>query len=256
MPAGVGRHGLDEAPASAPLGLAARLRGYVGARSLGGSLARRGVRGTLRLALLDAGRGARRLFFYAAATGFDRWHDIDTRGIVAQQELGVDAAITAHSEFYLGCHPTQFRRFIPALGIDCSRYTFVDLGSGKGRALLLAREFGFARIIGVELSPLLSAAAAANIARARRFTRSEPTIEATTGNAAEFVFPRAPTVLFLSNPFDATVLAPVLDALAPVAREHPVFVIYQGPRERALVERVPWLTVAATDRNCVIYRSV
>ena len=233
-----------------------RLWGYVGSRNLRGSLARRGVAGTAALLALDVGHSARRLLFVAAETAFDRWHGVDTRGLVAQHELGVDAAVTEHSQYYLGAYPSQLRDFIAALGIDCTRHVFVDLGSGKGKALLLARERGFARVIGVELSPLLSATAAANVARARRFSDGSAAIELITGSAADFVFPDEPTVLWLNNPFDATVLAPVLRALAAVAAAHPVYVIYQGPSERALLERTPWLTVLATRRNCVIYRSV
>jgi predicted RNA methylase len=34
--------------------------------------------------------------------------------------------------------------------------TFVDIGSGKGRALIIAAEYAFKRIIGVEYSPSLA----------------------------------------------------------------------------------------------------
>ena len=46
-------------------------------------------------------------------------------------------------------------------------YTFIDLGSGMGRAVFVASEFPFRRIVGVEITPELHAIAARNLRRYR-----------------------------------------------------------------------------------------
>ena len=56
-----------------------------------------------------------------------------------------------------------FREMMNRLAIDFSRLTFIDIGSGKGRALLLASEYPFRRIIGIELLPDLNRIAQENI---------------------------------------------------------------------------------------------
>ncbi len=59
---------------------------------------------------------------------------------------------------------------------DRSRqFTFVDFGAGKGRVALLAAKYPFVRVIGIEHSPRLVAAAKENAARfAQRNKSSVP----------------------------------------------------------------------------------
>jgi len=60
-----------------------------------------------------------------------------------------------------------------AMPIDLSKFTFIDLGAGKGRALLMASDYLFQKIIGVEFMPELH--------HARR--KISPSIQTTAGNA-------------------------------------------------------------------------
>jgi SAM-dependent methyltransferase len=98
---------------------------------------------------------------------------------------------------YFGVPPSAFRRILDWLQdrfhLEFEKCTFIDLGSGKGRALLIASEYAFGAIVGVELSPKLHAIAAANIAGSRgtaQRSRNARTIEA---DATEFRFPCIPT---------------------------------------------------------------
>ncbi len=61
--------------------------------------------------------------------------------------------------------PNIFTTRISSLLIDYRQFVFVDFGFGKGTALLLATEFPFKRIIGVEFSPELHRIAEENIKR-------------------------------------------------------------------------------------------
>lgn len=99
--------------------------------------------------------------------------------------------------------------------------TFIDLGCGKGRALILAHEAGFRNIVGVEFAPELAATARANLALV------SVTAEVIACDAADFNFPGGPLAIFLNNPFDGSVLKPVLDHLQ--ARSEQGYVIYVAP---------------------------
>ena len=64
---------------------------------------------------------------------------------------------------YQPTEPELFREMMGALPIELERFTFVDIGSGKGRTLLMASEFPFKRIVGVELMEELHRAAEENL---------------------------------------------------------------------------------------------
>src|SRR5215469_11602963 len=66
---------------------------------------------------------------------------------------------------YQPIEPDIFHEMLSAVPADFRHYTFIDIGSGKGRALLLASESRFRRIIGIELLPELNRIAQANIAK-------------------------------------------------------------------------------------------
>ncbi|MGA9509607.1 MAG: class I SAM-dependent methyltransferase [Candidatus Sulfotelmatobacter sp.] len=128
-----------------------------------------------------------------------------------------------------------FHEMIEALsaqtGFDFRQFIFLDLGSGKGRTLLMASDYPFRLIVGVELLPALHDSAWNNI----RKYQSEPqkcfAMESICGNATEFDFPVEPTVLFLFNPFPESGLRRVIGNLERSLREHPrrVYVLYHNP---------------------------
>ncbi|MFZ0536633.1 MAG: class I SAM-dependent methyltransferase, partial [Candidatus Sulfotelmatobacter sp.] len=119
---------------------------------------------------------------------------------------------------------------------------FLDLGSGKGRALLMASDYPFRRIVGVELLPALNDAAQDNICKYRSESQKCFAMESICGDAAEFAFPDEPTVLFLFNPFPESGLRNVIANLEQSLREHPrrVYVLYHNP----LLEHVLGASIA------------
>ena len=116
-------------------------------------------------------------------------------------------------------------------GFDFGAFTFIDLGSGKGRTLLMASDYPFRRIVGVELLPALHRAAQENLGKYRSERQKCFAIEAICGDAAEFAFPVEPTVLFLFNPFPESGLRRVIANLERSLREQPrvVYVLYHNP---------------------------
>jgi predicted RNA methylase len=127
--------------------------------------------------------------------------------------------------------------------IDLQTYTFIDLGSGKGRALLLAAMYPFARIVGVEVQPGLDAVARQNIERFDDGAQRCHHIESLCADAREYVFPPTNVVLYLFNPFPDYVLREVLANLVTSARStpRPIYVIYNAPFEQQEFARVPEL---------------
>jgi SAM-dependent methyltransferase len=183
---------------------------------------------------------------------FDLEYGTDTSGLITGEDLSSGRWNDLWNTAYYGISPSGFNQMFEALGLDWQRFAFVDMGSGKGRALLLASRFPFRRIIGVEISPELSAAATANIARFSAPWQSCREIEALTSDAAEFEYPAGPFVLFLNEPFLPPVLKRCLKNLTRSVAAEPreVYVVYVNPVFERLLKQVPGL-VKQWDRNFI-----
>ena len=64
---------------------------------------------------------------------------------------------------YQPTEPALFKEMMAYLKIDFQEFTFIDIGSGKGRVLLMAADYPFRRILGIELLPALHRVAQENL---------------------------------------------------------------------------------------------
>jgi SAM-dependent methyltransferase len=110
-------------------------------------------------------------------------------------------------------------------------YTFLDLGSGKGRTLLMASDYPFRRIVGVELLPSLHEIAQENLRKYKSESQKCFALEAICADATTFSFPEEPLVIFLFNPFPESGMRQVIANLGESLQKHrrPVFVLYHNP---------------------------
>jgi SAM-dependent methyltransferase len=152
---------------------------------------------------------------------FDQTHGVDTSGLVPAAHLLTGHPNDEHVTAYYGVAPSilrtliaKWRETIPPHPIH--RYTFLDIGSGKGRGLLVASEYHFKKVIGIELNPALATIARQNIAAWTAAHAADITapqlapIEVLEQDALGYEFPRTPTLLFLFHPFEAPVLQQLL----------------------------------------------
>lgn len=177
---------------------------------------------------------------------FDEAHGIETGGFRSWRELQAGGANDPYISGYLGIAPSVGRRVI-GLVENPGDYTFVDLGCGKGRALVLASERPFRRVIGVEIAAELAAAAAANARAIRARHPERPPIEVLQADAASFIPPPGPLVIFLYQPFEMPVMRAVAAALAAslAGSPRPAVVIYVFPVLKRAFDRLPILERAA-----------
>jgi SAM-dependent methyltransferase len=158
---------------------------------------------------------------------------------------------------YQPCDPALFRETLGMLQSDFRGFTFVDIGSGKGRALLMAAGYPFRRVIGVELLPQLHAAARRNIEEFATQETECRDVVSMCMDAADFEFPPEPLVLFLFNPLPEPALEQVLNRLGQSLDRHPrtVYAVYHNPvLEHVFSNDARWQRVAGTMQYC-IYRN-
>jgi len=181
----------------------------------------------------------------------------DTSADVRLADLDISSPNKQHGQQYQPTRHRQFLRALRALGIkDHREWTFIDLGSGKGRVLLAAAAFPFARIVGVEFSVELNAIARENIAK-RLGGLCCHQIELVHADAAEWQFPNGRMIVFLYNPFDSEVLARVLYNLEASLRLHQreVYVIYAVPAWKEIFDGSPLLEAVRSSWTISIYRT-
>jgi SAM-dependent methyltransferase len=151
---------------------------------------------------------------------FDRLYGIHTAGVTSLRRLRVVSQNKREGVRHQPVDPDWFERGIREIP-NCAEFTFVDMGCGKGRGLVLARRAGFERIVGVEFAPALARTARRNL---RKLGLEA---EIVVGDAATYVFRDEPTVLFLYNPFGKGILSQVHENLQALNAR--LYVLYVNP---------------------------
>ena len=134
---------------------------------------------------------------------FDWRHGTDTHQECYLNTQGVtDVQALQGNDVYRPFWRKEFYDAIRALDVDLTDYLFIDIGSGKGKLLLLASDFPFAGLVGVEYAPALHAIAVKNIQRFFKDKPARPDVMSVNADALTWELPSKPAVYFLYNPFD------------------------------------------------------
>ena len=137
---------------------------------------------------------------------FDSSHDVDTGGFVTLDKVGASEADQKSGTAYAGTPPDEFRRALAAVPVHHPDYTFIDFGSGKGRAVLLAAAYPFKAVVGVEFAPALHAVAERNLANYRGL-RACADVRLECADATTYPLPDGPLVCYFYNPFQRDAMA-------------------------------------------------
>jgi len=141
-------------------------------------------------------------------------------------------------------------RVLPQLSIEYERFVFVDLGSGKGRALMEATTYPFKRIIGVEFVPELHQSAQLAVRRYQNKTGRGHNIDLLCLDACHFEIPTQDVILYFYNPFTEKVMAQVLANLEASLRSqwrHAV-IVYLNSVCAHLMDRLHFLRLVEQGR--------
>lgn len=185
---------------------------------------------------------------------FDWRRGTDTGGLIPLEELH---EIASRNRIYGVRHqpsaPRTVRRMLSRGELQHDKYTFIDYGSGKGRALLIAGEYTFQDLVGVEFSPELQRICAAN------FRRTLPgcNVQLVCCDVVDYRLPVVPTVVFLYHPFQETVMRQVLKNIENSWLHCPrdLWVMYSNPTFRQLFTNYSFLNLVFEARAFAIYRS-
>ena len=202
------------------------------------------------------------LFIRSAATRleglwFDATRHVQTSSPVSLHQLTLVGTEQIGGD-YLPTRPSVVRQTLARLPIqNHQEYTFIDLGSGKGRILLIAAEYPFRKVQGLEIALELHREAKQNISRYHHPSQRCALIESVNVDALEYAFPEGNLILYLFNPFLPEVLKKVLTNLESSLAQRPrhVIVILVNPVFGSVVEEKPFLRLYLENRRFRIYQS-
>jgi hypothetical protein len=202
---------------------------------------------------------------------FDQRHGVDTEGKfggwIYLSDLDIPSSNWFDGNDYAAIEPARFRKVMACLPIAFDEYTFIDFGSGKGRALLLASEFPFKRIIGLEFSPELHGNAEENITRYRAYgadvsnSQKCRDIRSVNTDFLDYSIPSEPSVLFFFHPCKARMLSRVMDRIGQSLRSapRPLYIVYVAATqaEEKLLSSTEFLkeVFRSAEFNFCIYES-
>ncbi len=182
---------------------------------------------------------------------FDLAHGTDTGGLIPGTQLLTGHPSDQHVTAYYGVAPSILRGLIDlwldrtAPPFPVERYTFLDIGAGKGRALILAAQCPFLEVLGVELNPGLAAIARNNIAAALARDGKSPQLLAPIrllqADALTLTYPETPTLAFLFHPFEAPLLRKLLRSIEThfAARPGQIDIAYVNTEHGSVLDRHP-----------------
>jgi hypothetical protein len=180
---------------------------------------------------------------------FDSENGVRTSGLIPGRFLKTGHAHDRHSTAYFGVAPSVFRSLLtrwqrtkPVAPIE--RFTFVDIGAGMGRAMLLASAYPFLAVRGIELNSILAGIARKNIRHWLSAGRAIARMQITCGDALQFKFPKGPCLAFLFNPFGESVMRRLLKHFAQAFANRPgeLDLLYVNNEQERIIERQPGFT--------------
>lgn len=171
---------------------------------------------------------------------------IETSKHVPRRFLLLGDAADAYNAGHVGAQPSVIRRALQSIGVTPDT-VFIDLGSGKGRALIVASEFPFKVLVGYELSLSLVNTSRRNINK-RALSRRVTIIQS---DASKPELPsEVETIIFLHNPFRrplVEILKTHIQSFLHFNSHAKVWIIYCNPVHYDVFDSCPVLTRYASE---------
>jgi len=161
---------------------------------------------------------------------WDIRHSVDTCGEIPLTSLAFQNPNKSTGLEYQSHHPKITRDALHAPDVPYEQYNFIDYGCGKGRVLLVASEFPFRKIVGLEFAPSLAETAQRNLETYRGRNVKCRNIEVLVIDATTYDLPPEPAVLYFFSPFAGSVMDKVIRNIERSVEKYPrrLLVVFSG----------------------------
>jgi len=187
---------------------------------------------------------------------FDMKYKIDTINTEQLENLDIDSPNVKHGVYYEGTNAYIFKKAFSSFTIDAANSVFVDFGSGKGKAMFMAAERGFKKVIGVEFSIELVETCRQNLEIFRQKAKSKTVFEIIHMDASLYDIPADANLLFFSNPFNETLTKKVIENILKSHDQAPreVWVIHLYPQGNMAFANHPRFQLEHESSDGFIFR--
>jgi 16S rRNA G966 N2-methylase RsmD len=187
---------------------------------------------------------------------FDMKYKIDTINTEQLENLDIDSPNVKHGVYYEGTNAYIFKNAFSSFKIDAANSCFIDFGSGKGKAMFMAAERGFSKVIGVEFSIELVEICRKNLEIFKAKTESKTEFEIIHMDASQYEIPTDANLLFFSNPFNETLTTKVIENILKSYDKAPreTWVIHLYPQGNMAFAKHPRFQLEHESHDGFIFR--
>jgi len=165
----------------------------------------------------------------------ERKYHIDTIGedeLKSLKEKGVDIS---HATMYMPVSYYVLERLLKETIKYGGNKTFLDIGCGKGRAMIVAAKYGFEHISGIDFSKEYCEDAAS---ATRQYSTENAAVHFSIihKDAARYNIPKDITTIFMFNPFDEVIMGEVVSNIMKSQEQFPrtIRVLYVNPLHKSI----------------------
>ena len=186
---------------------------------------------------------------------FDWKYGVDTEGSILLSKLNIESPNRVHGANYGATPPDIFWQALTRLDVNHRDFIFVDLGSGKGRAVLLASEFPFKEIIGVEFSPELNSIAQENVRRYKSKSQKCSCIKLLCTDFIDFHIPEEPVLFFLYYPCKEPIMRLLVQHIktSVITCPRSIYIVYVNPQLSHMIEDANFVTIILKTETVALY---
>ena len=187
---------------------------------------------------------------------FDMKYKIDTINTEQLENLDIDSPNKEYGVYYEGTNAYIFKNAFSSFKIDASNSCFIDFGSGKGKAMFMAAERGFRKVIGVEFSIELVEICRKNLEIFKQKTNTKTEFEIIHMDASQYEIPMDANLLFFSNPFNEILTIKVIDNILKSYDKSPreIWIIHLYPQGNMAFAKHPRFQLEHESRDGFIFR--
>jgi SAM-dependent methyltransferase len=170
---------------------------------------------------------------------FDLRYGTNTSSVAELTDLTINSENREHGVHYEASKVQPLRKLLKAISpMVPEDSVLIDFGCGKGRVLLIASEFGFKEVRGVEFSTELCKIARVNSDGYKSKTGVGTEFQIIEADAAKYDIRKDENVFYLFNPFDSEILKKVISNISESLLKYPrkIFVIYHKPKHKDIID--------------------
>jgi hypothetical protein len=189
---------------------------------------------------------------------FDIRYGVDTGGKLDLIDMNIKSKNWVYGTMYQAIDSDNLKQTLRELNLEYQQFTFVDIGAGKGKAIMLASTFPFKKIIGVEFSEDLYIISKKNLLCFPKKESKCGSIEILCMDALEFDLPNVPLIICVNNPFVRQLMSEFVDKVEKSFQKNPrrIIIIYFNPLYADLWNGITHFKKKKLSQHLFIYDSV